>query len=34
MATFEEMALEAMSDIGLPEDEAEMLLEDYIEAYD
>jgi len=28
--TFEEMAMSAMKELGLPEDEAEAMLEDYL----
>jgi hypothetical protein len=28
--TFEEMAMDAMLSLGLPEDEAELMLEDYL----
>lgn len=30
---FREQAMDAMSSLGLPEDEAEMMLEDYIQGY-
>ncbi len=30
MELFEEMAMSAMKELGLPEDEAEMMLEDYL----